>query len=128
MIRKISTVVAVTLVVAGTWYANSLVMTEHEHDLDLPVSSRLVRSDVKWWLPRGEEHDSYKKSLVEMSQHDFTAWVASLQNCVACEPIQCTVGSRFDLFPVAYGDVTHLEVISVDVTGRALIEIITVYT
>ena len=120
--------ILVVLALTATWYANSLVMTEYEHDLDLPERTSLVRSDVKWWWPRGEGFNSFLKSVVEMPQADFTAWVGSLPNCRECQPIQCEIGRRYSLFPVPNADVTHLEVIGITPTGNVMVKIRTVYT
>jgi hypothetical protein len=121
--------VACLIAVGATilWYANSLTMTEYEHGLSLPNSSRLVESDVSWWIPCSMKNDTHSSSLVQMSKADFTSLVISLPNCRGCEPVECTPGSKYSLFPVQHGDVTHLEVKSMTSNGTLLFKLITVY-
>jgi hypothetical protein len=120
--------IVVSITLTAIWYANSVVMTEYEHDLDFPDSTSLVRSDVKWWWPRGEGYNSYLKSVVEMPQTDFIAWVGSLPNCRECQPIHCEVGRRYTLFPVPNADVTNLDVVEITPMGNVMVKISTVYT
>ena len=127
--KRLLAVVLIAAFFLVVWYANSVVMVEREHDLRLPESTRVVETDMVWWVPFSVEQrfEVCSNSVVSMSRSDFDLFIRSLDNCVQCSTYTCVPGSGFSLFPVEHGDVTHIHVI--EVNGEAVVvELATVYT
>lgn len=99
------------------------------HALAIPEGSHLHGfNDWTWWLPGSLNPEPSFESVVEMPLPTFTTWLSSLSNCVNCNDAEPIKGSRYDLFPVEYGDVTHLEVIAFNEGQSVVIRIVTIYT